>query len=73
MGIPKIESHQIQDLSLLDEINEHVNNTDWYAMTERNDAYEQAVNEGILTETKHAQLKKIHLSLIHISEPTRPY
>jgi hypothetical protein len=60
MGIPKIESYQIQNLSLLDEINKHVNNTDWYAMTERNDSYEQAVNEGLLTETKLAQLKKIH-------------
>jgi hypothetical protein len=60
MGIPKIESYQIQDLSLLDEINEYVDNTDWYAMTERNDAYEQALAEGILTETKHGQLKKIY-------------
>ena len=71
MGIPKIESHQIQDLSLLDEINEHVDNTDWYAMTERNDAYEQAVNEGILTETKHAQLKKIYSTDINKQQPIK--
>ena len=58
MGIPKIESHQIQDLSLLDEINEFVNNTDWYAMSSLSDAYLQALDEGLITETTHSKNKK---------------
>jgi len=58
MGIPNIESHQLQNLSILDEVNTFVNNTDWYAMTEENDAYYQAVEEGLITQTEHALKKK---------------